>query len=81
MFGIGIIHHLDTRQASREVARVLRPDGNAVFWEPMGTNPIIGLYRMLTPNARTVDEHPLAKTYIMTMQESSLSPLRCNISA
>ena len=25
----------------------------------MGTNPIINLYRKLTPNARSKDEHPL----------------------
>ena len=73
VFGSGIIHHLDTRQASREISRVLRPGGHAVFWEPMGTNPAIGLYRKLTPNARTVDEHPLVGTHIRIMQDSFLS--------
>ena len=72
VFGSGIIHRLDTRQASREVSRVLRPGGHAVFWEPMGTNPAIGLYRKLTPNARTVDEHPLVSTHIRIMQDSFL---------
>ncbi len=27
--------------------------------EPLGTNPLINLYRKLTPGSRTVDEHPL----------------------
>ena len=27
--------------------------------EPLGHNPLINLYRRLTPNLRTVDEHPL----------------------
>ena len=27
--------------------------------EPLGTNPLINLYRKLTPKSRTIDEHPL----------------------
>ena len=56
--GSGILHHLDLRQAMEEVHRVLTPDGRAVFVEPMGHNPIINLYRKLTPHERTEDEHP-----------------------
>lgn len=59
VFGSGIIHHLDTETAAREVARVLRPGGRAVFWEPLGLNPLINAYRRLTPDVRTPDEHPL----------------------
>jgi SAM-dependent methyltransferase len=59
VFGIGIIHHLDTEKSLREVARVLKPGGVAVFREPLGCNPVINLYRSATPGARTEDEHPL----------------------
>jgi SAM-dependent methyltransferase len=59
VYGSAIIHHLDLARALREVARVLRPTGKAIFIEPMGHNPIINLYRRLTPKARTPDEHPL----------------------
>ncbi|WP_160112725.1 class I SAM-dependent methyltransferase [Mycobacterium sp. 3519A] len=59
VFGAGIIHHLETAAAAREVARVLRRGGRAVFWEPLGLNPLINIYRRLTPDARSVDEHPL----------------------
>ena len=59
VFGSGIVHHLDTAVSAREVARVLRPGGSAVFWEPLGYNPLINAYRWLTPSARTPDEHPL----------------------
>jgi len=59
VFGRGIIHHLDLERCFPELARVLRPGGAALFWEPLGANVVFGLYRALTPNVRTVDEHPL----------------------
>jgi len=57
--GTGIIHHLDIAAMYAETARVLDRDGAAVFIEPLGHNPLINLYRALTPGARTDDEHPL----------------------
>jgi len=57
--GSGILHHLDLAKAYSEVARVLRPNGKAIFLEPMGHNPVFNLYRRLSPELRTVDEHPL----------------------
>lgn len=59
VFGSGIIHHLDTETSAREVARVLRPGRKAIFWEPLGLNPVINAYRRMTPETRTPDEHPL----------------------
>ena len=38
---------------------MLKPGGLAVFMEPLGHNPLINMYRRMTPNLRTVDEHPL----------------------
>jgi SAM-dependent methyltransferase len=69
VFGSGIVHHLDTRQSAQEVSRVLRPGGNAVFAEPTGSNPLINLYRKMTPNARTPDEHPLVTTDLKIMRQ------------
>jgi glycosyltransferase involved in cell wall biosynthesis/SAM-dependent methyltransferase/GT2 family glycosyltransferase len=57
--GTSILHHLDIDRAYREVARVLRPSGRAVFLEPLGHNPVFNAYRRLTPGVRTPDEHPL----------------------
>jgi SAM-dependent methyltransferase len=59
VFGTGILHHLDLASAFGEIRRVLRPDGVGVFVEPLGRNPIVNLYRRLTPKMRTPDEHPL----------------------
>jgi SAM-dependent methyltransferase len=57
--GTAILHHLDLARAYSELARVLKPGGLAVFMEPLGHNPLINMYRRMTPNLRTVDEHPL----------------------
>jgi ubiquinone/menaquinone biosynthesis C-methylase UbiE len=59
VFGRGIVHHLDLNKCFGEVSRVLRPGGVAIFCEPMGHNPLLNLYRRLTPEIRTPDEHPL----------------------
>ena len=57
--GTGIIHHLDLSKIYSETSRILNKNGHAVFFEPLGHNPIINLYRKLTPKLRTDDEHPL----------------------
>ena len=59
VFGSAIVHHLEIDRALRDVARVLRPEGRALFIEPLGHNPLINLYRSRTPELRTPDEHPL----------------------
>ena len=58
VYGSGILHHLDIKKAINEINRVLKNDGEMIFLEPLGTNPFINLYRKLTPNSRSADEHP-----------------------
>jgi len=57
--GTGILHHLNLGKALKEIARILRPGGSAIFIEPMGYNQAINIYRRLTPHLRVKDEHPL----------------------
>jgi SAM-dependent methyltransferase len=57
--GSGILHHLDLARCFPEIRRVMAPGATAVFLEPMGHNPLLNLYRRLTPSLRTPDEHPL----------------------
>ena len=59
VFGSSVVHHLDVSRVAPEIARVTRAGGAAVFLEPLGHNPVIELYRRLTPDARTADERPL----------------------
>ena len=57
--GRGIIHHLDLPVSLSEIKRVLKPGGHAMFVEPLGANPLLKIFRLMTPSARTVDERPL----------------------
>ena len=59
LVGSGIVHHLDIPRSMREVRRVLREGGIAIFAEPLGHNPAVNWYRARTPEMRTPDEHPL----------------------
>tara|TARA_X000001036_G_scaffold420603_1_gene441626 strand:+ start:524 stop:1267 length:744 start_codon:yes stop_codon:yes gene_type:complete len=61
VYGTGILHHLEIDKCLNEIHRVLKSNGKLLFIEPLGTNPIINLYRKLTPNTRSRDEHPLIK--------------------
>ena len=55
----GVLHHLETSKAAESWSRILRPSGRVVMLEPMAWNPPAMVYRWLTPNERTPDEHPL----------------------
>lgn len=56
-----LLHHMDLESALSEIKRVLKPGGILFFNEPLGTNPLINLYRKLTPSSRTVDERPFTR--------------------
>ncbi len=68
VLGAGILHHLDLDVGIAEVARILRPDGVGVFLEPLGHNPVLKLYRRVTPSERSPDEHPLLRTDLVAME-------------
>jgi len=61
VYGTGILHHLNMSLCLDEIHRILKPGGKFLFVEPLGTNPLINLYRKLTPKSRSEDEHPFIK--------------------
>lgn len=61
VIGEGILHHLDLFVSTDEIRRVLKPGGRALFLEPLAANPLLKIFRLLTPRARTVDEKPLSR--------------------
>lgn len=63
VFGMAILHHLDLDAAAREVLRVLKPGGRAIFKEPVRDSGMLRAARRLVPY-RAADvspyERPLA---------------------
>lgn len=59
VYGKWILHHLNMENIYREISRLVKPDGKAIFLEPLGSNPFIRFFRVITPNLRVPDEHPL----------------------
>ena len=68
--GRSILHHLNLGRAFREITRTLKPDGKAVFLEPLGHNPLLNLVRRLTPQMRSRDERPLRMTDIRAAHQN-----------
>ena len=60
VFGNGVLHHVELKPTSREIKRVLKTNGKAVFVEPLPYNPVINVYRRMAAKVRSADEHPLS---------------------
>lgn len=62
--GRAILHHLDYKVAVKEIHRILKVGGHALFFEPLMDNPAAKFIRYITPHARTPDESPLSRKQI-----------------
>lgn len=49
----GMLHHLDLSYAFPELRRILKPGGKVLAVEALDYNPLIKIYRFLTPDMRT----------------------------
>jgi ubiquinone/menaquinone biosynthesis C-methylase UbiE len=61
----GMLHHLDLSYALPELRRILKPGGKILAIEALDYNPLIKLYRMLTPDMRTEWE----KAHILDLKD------------
>jgi ubiquinone/menaquinone biosynthesis C-methylase UbiE len=71
VWGNAVLHHLELEAAARELRRVLRPGGRAVFCEPWAGNPALNLARQWLPyhgKHRTPDEQPLDRRHVRRLQ-------------
>ncbi len=64
VFGMFILHHLDLEQAAREVYRVLRKGGRAIFSEPMRSSKMLRALRKLIPY-RAPDVSPFERPLML----------------
>ncbi len=67
VWGNAVLHHLDMDRAGRELFRVLRPGGIAVFCEPWAGNPLLAFARRRLPypgKGRTPNEEPLRRRHL-----------------
>jgi SAM-dependent methyltransferase len=73
VWGNAVLHHLDLTAAARELRRVLRPGGVAVFCEPWGENPLLRWARRRLPypgKQRTADERPLRRADLRPLRDA-----------
>lgn len=61
----GMLHHLDLSYAFPEIRRILKPGGKVLCVEALDYNPLIKLYRTLTPSMRTNWE----KKHILSLKD------------
>lgn len=61
VYAANLLHHVDIPACLDEVRRVLKPGGQAAFWDPVAYNPAINVYRGMAADVRTDDEHPLRR--------------------
>jgi ubiquinone/menaquinone biosynthesis C-methylase UbiE len=74
--GRWVLHHVDVPTAARELHRLLRPGGRAVFFENQDRNPLLRVARARLWGARrlnwvgTEDEHPLTRADFATLADA-----------
>jgi SAM-dependent methyltransferase len=72
VWGNAVLHHLDLGRAGRELRRVLKPGGQAVFCEPWGGNRVLNWTRKHVHYAgkqRTPDETPLTRAELEKLRD------------
>ena len=69
VLGSAILHHTEIKLAVKEIFRVLKPGGKALFIEPMNQNVFLKIWRKLTPWRRSPMEKALTYKDIMFIRD------------
>ena len=59
ILGSAILHHTDLTLAIKSIFRVLKPEGRAIFVEPLNQNILLRIWRRATPWRRSPTERAL----------------------
>jgi 2-polyprenyl-3-methyl-5-hydroxy-6-metoxy-1,4-benzoquinol methylase len=59
VIGTSILHHTDLSITLQRIQQLLKPDGRAIFLEPLNQNIALKIWRFLTPWRRTETERAL----------------------
>ncbi len=65
----GVLHHLDIPTFKRTLVGLMKPGGVAQFADPLAHNPLLRLYRWLTPHLHSPTEHALTDADIRMFVE------------
>lgn len=80
VFGEAILHHLDLERAANEIRRILRPEGYAVFVEPIRDSATGRFLRRLMPSRQpdiSPYEYPLTQKQLVSFAQGfELSAIR-----
>ena len=64
VLGNGVLHHFDLPTFKRTLTLLMGPGAVAQFAEPLAHNPLLWVYRRLTPHLHSPTEEPLRKSDI-----------------
>jgi 2-polyprenyl-3-methyl-5-hydroxy-6-metoxy-1,4-benzoquinol methylase len=69
VLGSSILHHTDIQMALKCISGVLKPNGRALFLEPMNQNIFLKVWRKLTPWRRSPSERALSVADLKLIQD------------
>lgn len=65
-----MVHHLEGKESFFEnAARVLKPGGLFVAWDPLKYNPVLNVYRRMATKVRSFDEAPIGRKELKLAQK------------
>ncbi|MFC1699958.1 class I SAM-dependent methyltransferase [Candidatus Omnitrophota bacterium] len=69
VYAANLLHHVEIEKTVREIRRVLKKGGIFVSYDPLAYNPFINIYRNISTEVRTKNEHPLTVNDIKTIKK------------